>query len=84
MWEKSLTIAKNCSFNNSKWKIMALSYSKKLLALLRKITSKHHCNFYFLSCLQSFATESKRKFCQKLCENKDFCNAVMPSDDTKY
>ena len=34
---------------------------KKLPALFREITSKHHCNFYCLKCLHSFATENKRE-----------------------
>ena len=38
---------------------MALSCSKKLSALLRGITSKHHSHFYCLNCLHSFATEIK-------------------------
>ena len=56
---------------------------KKLPALLRRITSKHHDDFYFLNCLHSFATENKWESCKKVCQNKDFCNIVMPSKDTK-
>ena len=56
---------------------------KKLPALLRGITSKDHGDFYCLNCLHSFATESKRKSHQKVCENKDFCNIIMPSENTK-
>ena len=56
---------------------------KKLPALLRRITSKHHGGFYCLNYLHSFATENKRESHQKLCENKDFCNVIMPSEDTK-
>ena len=56
---------------------------KKLPALLRRITSKHHGHFYFLNCLHSFATENKCESCKKVCQNKDFCNIVMPSKDTK-
>ena len=33
---------KKVIFNDSKWKGVTLSYSKKLLALLRGITSKHY------------------------------------------
>ena len=29
------------------------------------------------------STENKRKSHKKVCENKDFCNVVMPSEDTK-
>ena len=34
---------------------------KKLPALLRGITSKHHCDFYCLKCLHSFTTKNKRE-----------------------
>ena len=56
---------------------------KQLSALLRGITSKHHGDFYCLNCLHSFSTENKCKSHKKVCENKDFCNVVMPSKDTK-
>ena len=52
---------------------------KKLLALLRGITYKHHGDFYCLNCLHSFATERKLESNKKVCENKDFCNVIMPS-----
>ena len=45
---------------------------KKLSAFLRKITSKHHSDFYCLNCLHFFATENKRESLKKVCENKDF------------
>ena len=38
---------------------MALYCSKKLPALYRGITSKHHSGFYCLNCLHSFRTENK-------------------------
>ena len=56
---------------------------KKLLALLGEITSNHHGVFYCLSCLHSFRARNKLKFHKKVCENKDFCNMVVPSEDTK-
>ena len=56
---------------------------KKLSALLRKIMSKHHSGFYYLNCLHSFATENKRESHKKVRENKDFYNAIMPSENTK-
>ena len=30
-----------------------------------------------------FRTRNKLESCKKVCENKDFCNVVMPSEDTK-
>ena len=65
---------------------MALSCSKKLSALLRGITSSHHGDFYCLNCLNclhSFVTENKGEFHNIVCENRDFCNGIMPSEDTK-
>ena len=62
------------------WHYLAV---KILSAFFRGITSKHHSYFYCLNCLHSFATEIKREFPKKVCENKDFCNVVMPSEDIK-
>ena len=47
-------------FNGSKRRRMVLSCSKKKLsALIRGVTSKHHGDFYCLNCLYSFLTEKK-------------------------
>ena len=62
---------------------MALSCSKKLSALLREITSKHYGDFYCLNCLHSFTTKNKLKSHKRVCENKNFCNIIMASEDTK-
>ena len=56
---------------------------KTLSALIKGIMSKHHSGFYCLNYLYSFTTENKQKSHKKVCENKDFCNVVMPSEDTK-
>ena len=45
--------------------------------------SKHHGDFYCLNCLHSFATENKSESHKKVCENKDFCNVLMLSENTK-
>ena len=58
-------------------------FIKKVPALSRGIKSKHHGDFYCLNCLNSFSTENKRESHKKVCENKDFCNIVMPSEDIK-
>ena len=39
--------------------------------------------FIISTCLYSSATENKHESHKTLCENKDFCNVVMPSKDTK-
>ena len=57
---------------------------KKISALLKEITSNNHGHFYCLNCLHSFVTEKKLESHKKVCENKDFCNVIMPSEDLKY
>ena len=66
--------------NGEKWRSVAV---KKLSVLLKGITSKHYCNFYYLNCLHSFKTKGKLELHKNVCENKDFCNTIMPSEDTK-
>ena len=66
--------------NGEKWHYLAV---KKLSALLKGITSKHHDDFYCLNCLHSFATEKKLESHEEECENKDFCNVIIPSEYTK-
>ena len=66
--------------NREGWHYLAV---KKLSALLRGIMCKHHGDFYCQSCHHSFATEKKLESHKKACENKDFCNAIMPSEETK-
>ena len=70
-------------FNDFKWRKTALSCSKKLSALLRGITSKNNDGFYFLNCLHSFRTKNKLEPHKKVCEKKNFCNIVLPSEDTE-
>ena len=40
-------------------------------------------DFYCLNCFHSFATEKKLESHKRVCENEDFCNAIMPSEDNK-
>ena len=56
---------------------------RKLSALLRRITSKHHADFYCMNCLYSAAIENKREYQKKVCEKKDFCSVVMPFEDNE-
>ena len=58
------------------WHYLAV---KKLSALLREINSEHHGGFY---CLHSFETEKKLESHKKVCKNDDFCNIIMPSEDS--
>ena len=49
---------------------MALSRSKKLSALLKRITSKHIGEFYSLNCLFSFRTKNKLEPPKKVFKTK--------------
>ena len=62
------------------WHYLAV---KKLSALLREPTSKHYGDFYCLNCLHFFRTKTKPKSHKKVCENKDFCNVIILSEDNK-
>ena len=58
---------------------MVLSCSKKLSPLSRGITSKND-DFYSLN---SFKSKGNLESHQKVCENEEFSNVVVPSEDTK-
>ena len=60
-----------------------LKMRKNLSALLRRISSKHDGNFYCLNCLHSFRTKNKLESHKEVRENKDICNVIMSSEDTK-
>ena len=66
--------------NGEGWHYLAV---KKLSALLRRITYKHHGDFYCLNCLHPFTTDNQRESHEKVYENKDFCNVIIPSEDAK-
>ena len=51
--------------NREGWHYLAV---KKLSALLRGITSRHHGGFSCLNCLHSFTTKNKCKTHKKVCE----------------
>ena len=52
-------------------------------ALLRGITPTNNGDFHCLNCLHSFRIKNKLESHKKVCENEDFCNVIMPSEDTK-
>ena len=66
--------------NGHEWHYFAV---KRLSALLKGITSKHHGEFYSLSCLHFFATENKPESHKKLSENNGFCSIIITAEDTK-
>ena len=63
------------------WKYLAV---KKLSAVLRGIIFKYYGDFYCLNHLHSFRTKNKLESLKKECENKDFSNVIMPSEELKY
>ena len=56
---------------------------KELTSLFRRITWKNYSGFYCLNWLNFFRTKNKLELLKKVCGNKDFCNIVMSSEDTK-
>ena len=71
------------SFNDFNWRRMALSCREKVISIIKRSNIKNNGDFYCLSCLHSFRTKYKLDSHKKVCENKDFCNVVMPSEDSK-
>ena len=51
---------------------------KNLPALLRRITSNHHEDFYCLNCFHSYRTPNKLKKHERICNNYDYCRVGMP------
>ena len=66
--------------NGERWHYLAV---KKLLGLLKRITSKQKSDFYCLNYLHSFRTNNTLELHKRESENKDFCSIFMPSEDTK-
>ena len=66
--------------NRKGWYHLAV---KKISASLGGTTSKNNRDFYCLNCLHSFRAKNKLELHKKLCENRNFYNVVMPSEDTK-
>ena len=60
------------------WHYLAV---KSLSRLLRGITSNHDGSYYCLNCFLSYRTENKLNAHKKVCENHDYCNIEMPSND---
>ena len=56
---------------------------KKLSALLRGITSKHHGDFYCLNCLHSLLEKTNVNLIKKYVKKKVFYNVVIPAKDRK-
>ena len=65
--------------NGKEWHYLSV---KKLSALLRGITSNYYGDLNCLNCLYSFRTKTQLELPKSVCENNDFCNVIMPSEDT--
>ena len=56
---------------------MVLSCCQKTVSIIKG----NHGDFHCLNCLHSYVTEKKLESHKKVCE-KNFCNVIMPSEDT--
>ena len=74
-WKKIILLVIS---NRGKWHYLA---TKKLSALLRRITSTYHGWFLFFILLQQ--KKNKLEFHKNIHENKDFSDIIMSSDDNK-
>ena len=64
--------------NGENWHYLTV---KSLSRLLRGITSNHDGDCYCLNCFHSYRTKNKLNAHKKVCENHDYCNIEMPSND---
>ena len=62
---------------------MALSCSKNIIGIIKRNNIKNNGGFYCLNCLHSFRTKNKLESHKKVYKNKDFCNFILLSEDTK-
>ena len=51
-------------------------------AFWRGVTSRKNGDFYCFEWFYLFRTKNKIEYHKKVCENKDFCNVIMRSEDT--
>ena len=63
--------------NGENWHYLTV---KKLSRLLRGITSNHVEDFV-INCFHSYRTENKLEAPKKICENRGYCHAEMPTKD---
>ena len=71
----------NDSFNDSKWRRMTLSCIKKIISIIKR----NNIMVTFVVWIVFILLEQKNKLQshKKVRENKDFCNVIMPFEDTK-
>ena len=49
----------------------------------KKIKKKNSDSYCLNYCLHFFRTKNKLESHKKLCKSKNFCNVIMPTEDTK-
>ena len=54
---------------------------KCLTALYKGIASNHNGDFFCLGCMHSYRTDNALKKHERLCNNHDYCEIVMPTED---
>ena len=75
--------AKSKGRQQQRWNYLTTKKAKKLSESLRGITTKNHDDFYCRNCFYSFTTKNKLQLHKRVCENRDFCNVIMSSEDAK-
>ena len=55
---------------------------ESLSGSFRGVTSNNNGDFYCLGCLHSFQTDNALKKHERLCNNHDYCQVEMPTNDT--
>ena len=62
------------------WHYLAV---KSISGLLRRVTSNHNGDFYYLNCFHPYTTEKKLRKHERICNDHDFCHLKMPDEDNK-
>ena len=75
--EKQVILLMITRKNSDEWHYLAV---KSLKRLCREIASNHDGDFYCLNCLHSFRTDNALKEHEKLCNNHDYCESLMPKE----
>ena len=66
--------------DGQKWHYLAV---RKLSVLLKEVASNYKADSYCPNCLQSLRTKNKLNYHEKICKNHNYCEVVMPDDETK-
>ena len=66
---------------------MTLSCRKRIISIIKRNTIKKKMekngDFYCLICLHYFKAKNKLESHKRVRKNKDFCNVIMPTEDTE-